>query len=267
MRRVPILLACIALAALVAGLVPAASRWYAERNREVAFEQQRRAVRAETEAQTAELAVKKPQVLAELGALQAAGEHEKVLAKASRYRLANDREVQALYAQSAAQVNLKQTLQRMTAFAQAQCTSGNAVESAREAFAQAFPEAQPVVTTNWSAQRLETAAVAQPIRERLRALIDATDKRASLAHGQAQSGSALDALRGDHPPRLHPAVLLQLMRDTPEFPAVCVWHIAGTWGAAGQAGTPGKPFAMTMWLAPSATERTMTRDVLSLQGL
>jgi hypothetical protein len=262
MRRIPILFACLAVVALAAGLVPAASRWYAEQQREAAIERQRRAVLAQAQTQQGELAANRPQLLAELGALQAAGEHEKVLALAGRYRLADDKQVQALYTRSAAEVNLKQTLARMAELAQAQCTERNAVDSARGAFAQAFPAAPSISTGEWSATRLDTAAFVEPIRARVRALIDSTGN--GTTHEQARPGSVLDALRGDHPPRLHPAVLHQLMQDTQAQPALCVWSVGGTWAAAGN---PARPFEMTLWLGPSATERTMTRDVLSLQGL
>ncbi|HEX7916740.1 hypothetical protein [Rudaea sp.] len=247
---------------LAAGLVPAASRWYAERQRETAIERQRHAVLAEAQAQQNELAANKPQLLAELGALQAAGEYEKVLALAGRYRLADDQEVRALYARSAAQVNLRQTLARMAELTQTQCTDRNAVDSVRNAFAQAFPATPPIPAGEWSATRLDTAAFVEPIRERVRALIGSTGN--ATAHEQARPGSVLDALRGDHPPRLHPAVLHQLMQDTQAQPALCAWRVRGTWATAGN---PAKPFEVTLWLAPSATERTMTHDVLSLQGL
>jgi len=252
------LFACLAVAVLAAGLVPAASRWYAERQRETAIERQRRAVLAQAQAQQSELTANKPQLLVELGALQSAGEHEKVLALAARYRLAEDKEVQAFYARSAAQVNLKQALARMAELAQTLCTERNAVDSARSAFAEAFPQAPSISTGEWSATGLDTAAFVESIRTRVRVLSK------GRTHEQARPDSVLDALRGDHPPRLHPAVLHQLMQDTQAQPALCVWRVNGTWGAAGN---PVKPFEMTLWLAPSATERSMTRDVLSLQGL
>jgi len=262
MRRTSILFACLAVVVLAAGLVPAGSRWYAERQRETALERQRRAVLAQAQAQQSELATNKPQLLDELGALQAAGEHEKVLALAARYRLADDKEVQAFYARSAADVNLKQALARMAELAQTRCTERNAVDSARSAFAQAFTAAPSISSGDWSAARLDTAAFVEPIRTRVRALIGSKDK--SMAHEQARPDSMLDALRGDHAPRLHPAVLHQLLQDTQAQPALCVWRVSGTWVAAGSAA---KPFEMTLWLAPSATERTLTHDVLSLQGL
>lgn len=247
---------------VVAGAVPLVSRWYAERQRQTELERQREAVQTETSVQKAELTASKPRLLAELGALQAAGEHEKVLALAGRYRLADDKDIRAIYARSAAQVGFRQTIERMGALAQAQCTVSAAVESARSAFAEAFPEAS-VSAVGWSARKLDTTAFLPQIRERFRTLFGTAPRATDAARDRP--GSLLDALRAE-PPRLQPFIAYQLREIEDAMPPICVWQVNGTWAAAGQANTA-KPFEMILWLAPSADEHTLTRDVLSLQGL
>ncbi len=270
MRRTPFLLACASAIALAAGLAPMASRWYHEHAQRARAEAQQAQVHQEAEAQKAELQARRPEILAELTRLQAAGAHDKALALASRFRLANDLEVRAISARSAQELSLRQTLDRMAVLATEHCTEPSARRMAETVFAEAYPEAGAQPAQAWTLQQLALPEFVEPIRTRIREWASIQHSE-SDAHGHSHTHEAaespLEALRGDHAPRISPAVGFAIMQGRQADGLACVWRVKGE--AAIHEGDQNmhKPFEMLMWMAPSATERGMERDILSVQGL
>ena len=271
MRRSTMLLLCASALALFAGLAPVAARWYQGYAEQARAETRQAELQKQLQAQTTELQARKPEILAELAQLQSAGEHDKVVALASRYRLADDTEVRALHARSAQALSLRQTQDRMATLAAGFCTESSVRQMAETLFAQAYPAAPKVSAQDWQVQRLGVSAFEEPMRRRVREWGSAKPAEHGHAHGptghQGPTVSALEALRGDHAPRVNPAVVFSIMQGLRVEVLVCVWRIKGH-AAVNPDGTAlPKPFEMVVWMAPSGTERGMERDVLSVQGL
>ena len=274
MRRTPFLLACASAVALAAGLAPMASRWYQEHAQRTRAEAQQAQVRQEAEAQKAELQARRPEILAELTQLQAAGEHDKVLALAGRYRLASDAEVRAIHARSAQELSLRQTLDRMAALAAEHCTEPSARRVAETLFTEAYPDAGAQPAQAWTLQQLPLPEFVEPMRTRIRewASIKPSESHEhehghGHSHAHEAAESPLEALRGDHAPRINPAVGFAIMRGLRVDGLACVWRVKGEAVIPQNGQNVRKPFELRMWMAPSATERGLERDVFSVQGL
>ena len=66
--------------------------------------------------------------------------------------------------------------------------------------------------------------------------------------------------------RLHPALAYSLMQGKPVDPQICVWSVQGEAALGALTQNAAKPFELTIWMAASATERSMEYNVLRIQG-
>ncbi|MFD2377056.1 hypothetical protein ACFSTJ_20705 [Ottowia pentelensis] len=132
-----------AVIALVIGGWPALSRVYRAyvlRSEQAARQQ---LLTQETAQLKAELQANKPALLAELQRLQAAGLHQEVLTKASRYRLADDPDVRAIYTRSAQALSLQQTLAKLARLATEHCNDTEVRRHLQEVMATVQPPGTP----------------------------------------------------------------------------------------------------------------------------
>ena len=267
MRRSTLLLLCASAVALFAGLAPLATRWYQGYAEHARIEAQQADLQRQVQVQAAELQARKPEILAELTRLQSSGEHAMVITLASRYRLADDAEVRALHTRSAQALSLRQTQDRMAALAAEHCTESSTRQMVESMFTEAYPDARIVSAQDWLLQKMVLSEFEEPIRSRVREWTSVKSSEHDHLHSHEFKASALDALRGDHAPRVSPAVVFSIMQRLRMEELACVWRIQGK-VALNQGGKSlPKPFDLVIWMAPSATERGMERDVLSVRGL
>ncbi|MBN8558544.1 MAG: hypothetical protein J0L74_12875 [Burkholderiales bacterium] len=255
--------------ALAVGLGPMMSRLYQEHLRRDKVEQQQAQLQQEVARQTEALQANKPEVMAEIRALQASGQHDRVLQIASQYRLVNDADIRALYSQSAQEVSLRQTLDRMEAFASEHCNEATVRESIGAAFAEAYPDAPSGQASQWEIKRLDTSAHVSQIHRRIRAwsqLSVTVHDSEKPGHSSLTAASTLEALRGTHRPRIQPAVAYMLMQGKDVARWACVWRVTGSFKPQITGPLPTRAFVLNMWLVPSATERGMERDILDIKG-
>ena len=271
MRRSTLLLLCASAIALFAGLAPLATRWYQGYAEHARIKAQQADLQRQVLEQAAELQARKPEILAELTRLQSSGEHAMVITLASRYRLADDAEVRALHTRSAQALSLRQTQDRMAALAAEHCTESSTRQMVESMFTEAYPDARMVSAQDWLLQKMVLSEFEEPIRSRVRewASIKPSEHEHSHAdsHSHESKASALDALRGDHAPRVSPAVVFSIMQGLRMEELACVWRIKGKIALNHDGKSSPKPFDVLVWMAPSATERGMERDVLSVRGL
>lgn len=271
MRRSTLLLLCASAVALFAGLAPLATRWYQGYAEHARIEAQQADLQRQVQAQAAELQARKPEILAELTRLQSSGEHAMVITLAGRYRLADDAEVRAIHARSAQALNLRQTQDRMAALAAEHCTESSTRQMVESLFTEAYPGARMVSAQDWLLQKMVLSEFEEPIRSRVREWASVKPSEHAHSHGHSHGhepkASALDALRGDHAPRVSPAVIFSIMQGLRMEELACVWRVKGKVDLNHDGKSSPKPFDLVVWMAPSATERGMERDVLSVRGL
>ena len=65
---------------------------------------------------------------------------------------------------------------------------------------------------------------------------------------------------------LSPALAYALMQGKPVAPQICVWSVQGEAALGALTQNAAKPFELTIWMAASATERSMEYNVLRIQG-
>ena len=243
------ILVALGAIALSAALAPSARRAWQQHREVQRLEAARAALANETAAQKAALAERRDVVLAELSALQGAGKHDEVMRLASRYRLADDADIQSIFRLSAAAVSQRQTLERMRALAATQCSADAAIVAVQALDAAPAPAPSATAAT-WSATALPLRDSLGAIRAQIRRALDTPRHEGESEH----------APHGEHAPRLHPFVIQSLLneQETGVVPA-CVWRVARQ--ASATAPTPTN--AWTIWLAPSANERTLDFGVLA----
>lgn len=267
MFRTRSLLICAALVAIAAGLWPVAGRLYDERQRAQQIKSREAAVAQEIAATKLELAANKSRVLSEMKALQANGQHLDVMKLAGRYRLADDADLHAVYVASAAQVSAQQLIARMSQLVAANCTGIQAIQTAGTVLSALYPDVKQVSTAAWVAERVDALSVLAKIRGRIQDWINPAS--ASIGKLGELTRDKLSAARGMHTPRLLPSIAQSVMTAPDPSALLCVWRVQGDWPNAGgasadAANTKGR-FEMLIWYAPSATERTLEHDVLSLK--
>ena len=261
-RNVLIAAAAVALAA---GLIPFAQRsWDARKSAQALLSAQRvhatqvAEVEALSRTQLEFVSAHKAEILAGLSQQQSAGQHGAVLLEASKYRLANDPDIQNLYRISANEVSNAQLFQRFRDVLLSQCTGIQAQQTAAATMSVVLGSDARTSTSQWQYERLESELVLASIRKRLVELMHATPD------GRAPAGASkgLMQARASHSLRLHPLVagkLLDAANPAEAAALVCAWRVRGSRADATQA------FDLTLWYAPSATERTLEYDVLALK--
>ena len=259
MPKTSYLLICAALIAIAAGAWPTATRLYAEHQREAQVRAREAAITQETETQQRYVADHKPALLSELAALQQAGKHADVMRLAARYRLANDPDVHAIFVRSAEYISSQQLISRMEQLVAKSCTGIQAMQTASASLSKLFPKVTAASTDGWSTQRLDAGALFPQIRERIKAWQRPPDAFSKL------NVDALTVLRREHAPRLSPQVQQALLTATGASALTCAWRVDGAWPASAASDAAMKKFQMVVWYAPSATERTLEHDVLSLK--
>lgn len=266
MRRSTLLFSA-AVIALVIGGWPALSRVYRAyvlRSEQAARQQ---LLTQETAQLKAELQANKPALLAELQRLQAAGLHQEVLTKASRYRLADDPDVRAIYTRSAQALSLQQTLAKLARLATEHCNDTEVRRHLQEVMATVQPPGTPPTSSTWTVRRVPADAFIAPIQSQLRAAAAAASSTHEAEHEHdSPPTSVAELFHTDHDAHLHPALAVALIQDHAVDKQICVWNVEGeaTLGALTQNRV--KPFELTVWMAASATERSMEYNVLRMQG-
>ena len=264
MRRSTLLFSAAAIALVIGGW-PALSRVYhsyVQRQEQAARQQQ---LSQETAQLKAELQTSKPALLAELQQLQAAGMHQEVLAKASRYRLTNDPDIGAIYRQSAQELSLQQTLAKLERLAAEHCNEADVRRHLQETMSKVQSAGTASNSSTWTIRRLDTDAFIAPIQSHLRAT--AARSKETEEHEHDSHIDSVDELFGvDHPARLNPALAYALMQGKPVAPQICVWSVQGEAALGALTQNAVKPFELTIWMAASATERSMEYNVLRIQG-
>jgi hypothetical protein len=246
---------------MAAGLAPSASRWWQGHEQQQRVQQARDKLATEAAAQKEALANDRGTVIADLRMFQATGQHEKVIGLAARYRLADDKDVQAIYQQSANALSHRQTVERMRALAAAQCRPVVAIERVKQLVLENSPTFVDINTENWTATRLPTAGALGAIQQQVRTYLagSALDRHAHDAPQHARRFVA-DELRRDHTPRLHPIVVAQLLDNATAEPFACVWRVNGNIDAPA---TSRGGVDVVIWMAPAANEQTLDFDLLS----
>ena len=264
MRRSTLLFSAAAIALVIGGW-PALSRVYhsyVQRQEQAARQQQ---LSQETAQLKAELQTSKPALLAELQQLQAAGMHQEVLAKASRYRLTNDPDIGAIYRRSAQELSLQQTLAKLERLAAEHCNEADVRRHLQETMSKVQSAGTASNSSTWRIRRLDTDAFIAPIQSHLRAT--AARSKETEEHEHDSHIDSVDELFGvDHPARLSPALAYALMQGKPVAPQICVWSVQGEAALGALTQNAAKPFELTIWMAASATERGMEYNVLRIQG-
>lgn len=252
-----------AAVAFVAGLGPTALRWWDNRQQyeagsAVQAAQVAQAARVEELAreQRAMVDANKTQILKLLTQQQSAGQHELVMQTAAKYRLANDADIQNLYRVSAQVVSNGQLLSRFRELVRSQCTDNQAQQTASAIMGGMFKEGAQLSSSEWNYERLDDAQVAPLILVRIRELLSATNK----VQSNNAATTPLMRARGDHTPRLHPLVAFTLLNAQDGTSALaCAWRVRGLASAT----VPS--FDLTLWYAPSSSERLLEHDVLELK--
>ena len=268
MRRSTLLFSAAAIALVIGGW-PALSRVYhsyVQRHEQAARQQQ---LSQETAQLKAELQSNKPALLAELKQLQAAGLHQEVLAKASRYRLTNDPDIGAIYRRSAQELSLQQTLAKLERLATEHCNEADVRRHLQETMSKVQSAETASNNTSWTIRRLDTNAFIAPIQSHLRAAAARSKETEEHEHEHKHDShiDSVDELFGvDHPARLNPALAYALMQGKPVASQICVWSVHGEAALGALTQNAVKPFELTIWMAASATERNMEYNVLRLQG-
>lgn len=268
MRRSTLLFSAAAIALVIGGW-PALSRVYhsyVQRQEQAARQQQ---LSQETAQLKAELQTSKPALLAELQQLQAAGMHQEVLAKASRYRLTNDPDIGAIYRRSAQELSLQQTLAKLERLAAEHCNEADVRRHLQETMSKVQSAGTASNSSTWTIRRLDTDAFIAPIQSHLRAAA-ARSKETEEHEHEHEHDSHIDSVEElfdvDHPARLSPALAYALMQGNPVGPQICVWSVQGEAALGALTQNAAKPFELTIWMAASATERSMEYNVLRIQG-
>ena len=258
MRRSGYLLICAALVALAAGLWPWASRLYDERQRETQVRDRAATLAQEVAAQKNELAANKPRLLSEIKALQANGQHADVMKMAARYRLAEDADMHAVFVRSAENVSFQQLTARMEQLVAKSCTGIQALQTAGTALSILYPEIKQASSEGWQSERLDIAPRLGQIRGRL------VQWSKPPAASTTKPTDPLGILRAAHTPRLLPQIQHTLLTSNDPSSLVCAWRVKGTLVDASQSTPVKRPFDMVIWFAPSANERMLEHDFLSL---
>ena len=258
MRRASYLLHCAAIVALAAGLWPLANRLYADYQRDTQAREGAHALAQEVSAQKAYLLANRQSVLDELKSLQASARHADVMKLAARYRLANDAELQAIFVRSAEQVSTQQLLDRMKQLVAKSCTGIQAMRTASTVLSTLFPEIKQASSQGWSSERVDPMSLLSQIRDRLM-------DWAKPSTTDAMATDNLTKARNAHTPRLLQPIYQSILSASDPSALICAWRIKGTWPANEQPDAAMKSFDIVIWYAPSATERTLEHDVLSLK--
>lgn len=266
MRRSTLLFSAAAVALLVGGW-PSLARVYQHYSQRSEQNAQHQRLALESAQLKAELQANKPALLAELRQLQAEGLHQEVLAKASRYRLADDPDVRALHSRSAQELSLQQTLSKLARLATEHCNDTEVRRHLQEVMATVQPPGTPSTSSTWTVRRVPADAFIAPIQSQLRAAAAAASSTHEAEHEHdSPPTSVAELFHTDHDAHLHPALAFALMQDHAVDKQICVWNVEGeaTLGALTQNRV--KPFELTVWMAASATERSMEYNVLRIQG-
>ncbi len=249
-----------AVVALAAGLGPTALRWWENREQYEAGRAAQAAQAAQTakvdeltREQRAAVSANKTGILKLLTQQQSAGQHELVMQTAAKYRLANDADIQNLYRVSAETVSNGQLLTRFRDLVKSQCTGIQAQQTASAIIRSALSGDAQISTNQWQYERLDDSQIAPLIQARVRELLSATSSNVS----SNAAPTPLMRARAAHTPRLHPLVAFTLINGT-EGPALsCAWRVRSA-GAS-------PSFDLTLWYAPSSSERSLEHDVLALE--
>lgn len=256
-----------ALIALLVGSWPFLSRIYNYNIQRVEQDEQQQHLSVESARLKAELQAKKPALLAELKQLQADGLHQEVLAKTSRYWLANDPDIRALHRQSAQELSFQQTLSKLAGLAATYCNDTVVRHHLEQVMAAVQPQEAVSGSSTWTIQRLDTKAFIEPIQSQLRAAAAMVRSDGAHEHAHASDAASAAELFGvDHPPRLHPALAYLLLQGKTVDHQVCVWRVHGQAALGALTHNVLKPFELVVWMAASASERNMEFNVLSIQG-
>jgi len=243
---------CVSLAA-----ISFAQRWFSAGQADAARRAAGARVDVEVAAIRSELAADKLGIIARVRELQSKGDDLGAMRLASRYRLAEDADIQAAYSESVRRVSDQQAIARSADLVAKGCIGIQAIAVARTSIAQAKLTAGDVVTTDWRVERVDIASHLANIRDRLR----------QMAAAPVLSGTdVLSRLRGDHLPRYQAAAVVAIMTEPDPSRLLCMWRVAGVVPPVADGKTPRK-FDMMIWFGPSATERTLEHDVLSVAGL
>lgn len=258
MRRSTYLLFPSAVIVLAVGLWPFANRLYGEYQRDAQVRERASLVAQERAAQKANLLTNKQSVLDEAKSLQASGRHADVMKLAARYRLADDADLHAIFVRSAEQVSTQQLLDRMEQLVAKSCTGIQAMQTASTVLSTLFPEVTQASSAGWTSERVDPKSLLPQIRDRLKdwAKPPATDAKSMDNLAKAQSA---------HTPRLLQPIYQSLLTASDPSALICAWRIKGSWPANERPQAAVKPFDILIWYAPSATERTLEHDVLSLK--
>ena len=253
-----------AIVALAAGLGPTALRWWDNRQQ---YETGRAAQAAQaaqtakvdelTREQSATVRANKTEILKLLTQQQAAGQHELVMQTAAKYRLAKDADIHNLYRISAEEVSNAQLLTRFRDLVVSQCTGIQAQQTASAIMRSALSGDAQISTSQWQYERLDDAQAAPLIRARVSELLSATSSTSS----ENAAPTPLMRARAAHTPRLHPLVAFTLLNAAEGSALSCAWRVRGA--STGAAPT----FDLTLWYAPSSSERSLEHDVLALKFL
>lgn len=258
MRRSSYLLICAAFVALAAGLWPWASRLYDEHRRGTQVRDRAAALAQEVAAQKTELAANKPRLLSEIKALQANGQHTDVMKMAARYRLAEDADLHAVFVRSAEYVSFQQLTARMEQLVAKGCTGIQAMQTAVVALTILYPEIKQASSEGWQSERLDIAPRLGQIRGRL------AEWSKPPPASTTKPTDPLGILRAAHTPRLLPQIYQTLLTASDPSSLLCAWRVKGVLADASQSAPVRRPFDMVIWFAPSANERTLEHDFLSL---
>jgi len=258
MTKTSYLLICGALVVIAAGAWPSAMRLYSEHQRETQARSREAALAQETASQKTYVAGNKQTLVNELTALQNSGRHAEVMRRAAGYRLANDPDIHAIFVRSAERVSAQQLISRMEQLIAKGCNGIQAIQTASASLSSLFPEVKTASSEGWGTQRLDTSAMLPQIRARIKDW-----QRLPLASGK-QGVDALATLRREHAPRLSPQVQQSLLTAADPSALMCAWRVDGVWPESAAPNAAKKKFQMVIWYAPSATERTLEHDVLSI---
>jgi hypothetical protein len=259
MPKTSYLLISAALVAIAAGAWPTATRLYAEHQRETQARSREAALAQEIAKQKSDIAANKPAMINELTALQQSGQHAEVMRFAARYRLANDPDIHAIFVRSAEYVSSQQLIGRMEQLVAKSCNGIQAIQTASASLSSLFPEVKTASSDGWLTERLDATALLPQIRARIKEWQRPPDASTK------QSVDALAVLRREHSPRLLPQVQQSLLTATDASALLCAWRVEGAWPVSAAPDAVKKKFQMVVWYAPSATERTLEHDVLSLK--
>lgn len=246
-----------AVIVFAAGLGPSLLRWWDNRQEFEAGRAKQEAQAAKVDALTVEqraaVSANKTEILKLLTQQQAAGQHELVMQTAAKYRLANDADIQNLYRVSAETVSNGQLLTRFRDLIKSQCTGIQAQQTASAIIRSVLSGGAQISTSQWQYERLDDSQIAPLIQARVRELMRATSNNIS----SNSAPTPLMRARAYHTPRLHPLVAFTLINGTEGSALSCAWRVRSA-GAS-------PSFDLTLWYAPSSSERSLEHDVLALK--